>query len=105
MDLTITLGWIATTLFTACYIPQIIKTLKTQTTAGLSFWLLGISWIANVDALGYATLIHQRPLQVKYTLALIFLSATIWIYIKTHRKNQRKADSQKSRENDFIISE
>ena len=90
MDLTTTLGWIATTLFTACYIPQIIKTHRTQSVEGLSFWLLGISWFANVDALGYATLIHQRPLQVKYTLALVFLSATIAIYIRTHRKNKQK---------------
>lgn len=102
MDIATILGWIATMLFTACYIPQIIKTHKTRTVAGLSFWLLGISWIANVDALGYATLINQRPLQVKYTLALVFLSITIWVYLRTHRKNQAKADATK---NGMLITE
>lgn len=76
------LGWIATTLFTICYIPQIIKTIKEKTTKGLSFWLLGIQFIANIIALIYATLIHQAPLQIKYILALLFLLLCILIYFR-----------------------
>lgn len=85
MELSSILGWVATTLFTACYIPQIIKTHKTQTIDGLSFWLLFISFVANIIALCYATLIDQRPLQIKYTAALIFLSITITLYIQVAR--------------------
>ncbi|MDP3710180.1 MAG: PQ-loop repeat-containing protein, partial [bacterium] len=73
MDLTSVLGWTATILFTICYVPQIIKNHKTKTVEGLSFLLLFISFIANIVALWYATLIRQLPLQTKYILALTFL--------------------------------
>jgi len=78
------LGWIATTLFTVCYIPQIIKTYRTQTVDGLSFRLLFISFVANIVAFCYATLIGQPPLQLKYTLALVFLSVCIYLYLKVY---------------------
>ena len=84
------LGWTATTLFTACYIPQIIKTWRTKTVEGLSFLLLAISFVANIVAFCYATLINQRPLQTKYTLALIFLALTIGVYIKVYLKTKHK---------------
>ena len=84
MQLADILGWTATTLFTLCYIPQILKTYRTRTIDGLSFRLLFISFIANIIALCYATLIKQPPLQVKYTLALIFLSICLYLYLKVH---------------------
>lgn len=76
------LGWTATFLFTVCYIPQIVTTLKQKTTKGFSFWMIAVQFIANIIALAYATLINQSPLQIKYTLALIFLSVCIFIYLK-----------------------
>ena len=90
MDLADILGWTATTLFTVCYIPQIMKTYRTKTVDGLSFRLLLISFVANIIALCYATLIKQRPLQVKYTLAMIFLSACIYLYLKVHFGKSKK---------------
>ncbi len=78
------LGWIATILFTICYIPQIMKTHRTGTIDGLSFRLLFISFIANIVALCYATLIKQRPLQIKYILAMVFLSGCIYMYLKVY---------------------
>ena len=89
MDLSTTLGWIATFLFTICYIPQIIKTRKTNTVEGLSFLFLAISFIANIIALSYATLIGQAPLQVKYLLALALLIFTLYEYFKVVRKQVR----------------
>ncbi len=83
------LGWTATTLFTSCYIPQIIKMHKKKTVDGASFWLFGISFIANIVAFAYATLINQRPLQVKYTLGLAFLAITMFVYIKVWRANEK----------------
>jgi uncharacterized protein with PQ loop repeat len=74
-------------LFTGCYITQIIKTAKTKTVDGLSFWLLFISFVANIIAFCYATLIKQPPLQIKYVLALFFLSACIYLYLKVYFKN------------------
>ena len=84
MELAQVLGWTATTLFSLCYVPQIMKTIKTNTVDGLSFRLLLISFIANIIALCYATLIHQPPLQIKYTLAMGFLSVCMFFYLKVY---------------------
>jgi MtN3 and saliva related transmembrane protein len=73
------LGWTATFLFTICYVPQIVKTVRTKTVDGLSIWLFRIQFLANIIALSYATLIGQRPLQIKYTLALILLGVVLFI--------------------------
>lgn len=80
------LGWTATVLFTLCYVPQIIVTLKQKTTKGLSFWMIAIQFIANIIALVYATLISQAPLQIKYILALVFLSVCIFTYLRYRNK-------------------
>ena len=89
MELAATLGWIATVLFTACYIPQIIKTRRTKTVEGLSFLLLFLQFVGNIVALFYATLIAQPPLQVKYTLALLFLSVCLFLYIRVVRAGKK----------------
>ena len=94
MQLSDILGWTATALFTACYIPQIMKTAKTQTVAGSSFWLLVISFVGNIIALAYATLIHQPPLQIKYILAMVFLAICITLYLKVYFKAQRRHASK-----------
>ena len=78
------LGWTATALFTICYIPQMIKTYRTRTIDGLSFRLLLISFIANIVALCYATLIKQPPLQIKYALALFFVGGCIYLYLSVY---------------------
>lgn len=80
------LGWTATVLFTICYIPQIVKTYRSGTIDGLSFRLLLISFIANIVALFYVILIKQRPLQIKYILAMVFLSACIYLYLRVYFK-------------------
>lgn len=90
MELANILGWTATTLFTICYIPQMAKTYREKTIDGLSFSLLSISFVANIVALCYATLIDQRPLQIKYTLAMVFLSGCIYLYLKVYFRNKRK---------------
>jgi MtN3 and saliva related transmembrane protein len=83
-----TLGWVATFLFTAAYVPQIIKTLKTKTLDGVSIFLFLIQFVANIVALTYATLIHQVPLQTKYTLALIILGVVLVVFFTVKRKTK-----------------
>ncbi|MDO8599489.1 MAG: SemiSWEET family transporter [bacterium] len=92
MDLASTLGWIATILFTICYIPQIMKTARTKSIEGLSFLLLFLQFVGNIVALWYATLIVQPPLQVKYVLALVFLAVCLGLYIRVATHGQKKDD-------------
>ena len=88
MELSQFLGWMATFLFTICYIPQIIKTQKTKTVEGLSFLLLFISFVANIIALWYSMLINQAPLQVKYVFGIIFVGICIAMYLRVIMKNK-----------------
>jgi len=88
MQISDMLGWIATILFTICFIPQILKTMRTKTVDGLSFRLLVISFLANIIALCYATLIKQPPLQLKYGLALILIGICIYLYLKVFFKQK-----------------
>ena len=89
MQLSDALGWIATILFSICFIPQMLKTYKTKTVDGSSFRLLLISFVANIIALWYATLIKQPPLQIKYFLAIIFLAGCIYLYLKIYLRRRR----------------
>lgn len=93
MDLAQTLGWLTTALFTICFIPQIMKTWKTQTVDGLSFLFLFISFVANIVAFVYATLIEQPPLQIKYILAMLFLGPCLVLYV--HVWGKKKKESMK----------
>ncbi len=80
MDLASLLGWIATFLFSVMLIPQILKTIKTKDTSGVSLLLFVIYFIANVIALIYAFLISQPPLIIKYILALITTIIYLTLY-------------------------
>lgn len=61
-----------------------VKTHRMKTVEGLSFRLLFISFVANIIALWYATLIKQPPLQIKYILAMVFVGACIYLYLRVH---------------------
>lgn len=77
MDTAQILGWTATFLFSIMVIPQIIKTIKSKDTSGVSLLLFVIFFIANIIALIYALMISQPPLIIKYIIAII----TTLIYI------------------------
>ena len=82
MDLSQILGWTATLLFSAMFIPQIHKAWTTKKVDDVSLPMFVTGFIANIIALCYATLIHQRPLQIKYTIALCAIGAYIWVHNK-----------------------
>lgn len=106
MTLAAILGWVATFLFTICYIPQIVKTLRTKTVEGVSLMLFVIQFIANMVALTYATLIQQAPLQFKYVLALVFLAICIGAYIQVLRHSRSKKGETRidvSRSDDAMV--
>lgn len=76
-----TFGWIATALFTLCYIPQIYKMLRTGSVRGVSFMFLLLPFIANLVALKYAVEIRQDPLVIKYILGALFSASCITMYV------------------------
>jgi len=90
MDIAQILGWIATILFSIMLIPQIIKTIKTKDTSGVSLLLFIVYLIANIFALIYALMIYQSPLILKYSIAIVtavFYIVLFLIYVQ-RKKNE-----------------
>jgi len=89
MDLAQILGWIATILFSLMIIPQMIKTIKSKDTRGVSLFLFIIFLIANIIALTYAIMISQPPLIIKYAIAILTTVAYIIIFIYYSLRNKK----------------
>ncbi|MEK6949880.1 MAG: SemiSWEET family transporter [Nanoarchaeota archaeon] len=81
MDVAQILGWIATFLFSIMVIPQMIKTIRSKDTSGVSLLLFIIFLIANLIALIYAIMISQPPLIIKYIIAIVTTIAYIAIFL------------------------
>ena len=80
MDIAQILGWIATILFSIMVIPQMIKTIKSKDTSGVSLLLFIIFLVANIIALIYAIMISQPPLIIKYIIAIVTTVVYIAIF-------------------------
>lgn len=89
MDTAQILGWIATFLFSIMVIPQIIKTIKSKDTNGVSLLLFIIFLIANIIALVYAIMISQPPLIIKYIVAIVttIIYIAIFLFYYTQKRN------------------
>ncbi len=91
MDLAQVLGWIATILFSIMIIPQMIKTIQSKDTKGVSLLLFVIYLVANIIALAYAFLISQSPLIIKYAIAIVttvFYIGLFFYYTVTYPKKR-----------------
>ncbi len=88
MELAQILGWIATFLFSIMVIPQIIKTIKSKDTSGVSLLLFVIFLLANMIALIYAVLISQPPLIIKYVIAIITTIIYIGIFLYYYKRKK-----------------
>lgn len=88
MDIAQILGWIATFLFSIMVIPQIIKTIKSKDTNGVSLLLFIIFLIANIIALIYAIMISQPPLIIKYIVAIATTITYIAIFLYYYNKKK-----------------
>jgi uncharacterized protein with PQ loop repeat len=70
-------------------VPQMIKTLRSKDTSGVSLLLFAIFLIANIIALTYAILISQPPLIIKYAIAIITTIAYITIFIYYYERREK----------------
>lgn len=89
MQISQILGWTATFLFSIMIIPQMIKTIKSKDTKGVSLLLFVIFLIANIIALIYAITISQTPLIIKYIIAIITTIIYIGIFLFYFYKKAR----------------
>ena len=89
IDLTQILGWTATFLFSIMIIPQMIRTVKSKDTSGVSLLMFIIFMVANIIALTYALLIHQFPLIIKYIIALVTTVIYIVLYWTYYQRKNK----------------
>ena len=88
MNITQLLGWTATILFSIMLIPQILKTIKSKDTKGVSLLLFITYLVANIIALIYAYLIAEPPLVIKYYLGIITAEIYILVFIWFYKKSK-----------------
>ncbi len=90
MELAQVFGWIATGLFSLMIIPQMIKTIKSKDTKGVSLLLFVVYLIANAAALVYAFFINQFPLILKYEIAILNTIVYIILFVYYSRRQKRR---------------
>lgn len=82
MDIVTIIGFIAGTLTTASFLPQVIKIWKTKDTTSISL-LMYISFTAGVAMwLLYGILINDPPLYIVNGIALVLTSSVLILKIK-----------------------
>lgn len=86
------LGWIATFLFSVMIIPQMIRTVKSKDTSGVSLMMFIIFLIANIIALTYAFLIYQPPLIIKYIIALVTTVIYLVLYAIYYQRKKKEGN-------------
>lgn len=70
-------------------IPQIVKTIKTKDTSGVSLLFFIIYLMANIIALVYAFLIYQPPLIIKYVIAILTTLLYIVLFLVYFYRKKR----------------
>ena len=89
MEFTQLLGWTATFLFSIMIIPQMVRTVRSKDTSGVSLLMFIIFLIANIIALTYAFLIDQFPLIIKYIIALVTTMIYLTLYGIYYRRKKK----------------
>lgn len=89
------IGTIAAALTTLSFVPQAIKTIKTQDTKSLSFWMYLLSFIGVIFWLILGIMINNYPIIVKNVI-VIALSGVI-LYVKTLHVIRDREDIKQSR--------
>lgn len=84
VDLVEILGFVAATLTTIAFLPQVYKTWKTKSTDGLSASMLFALLFGMLGWLVYGLLIHSLPIIVANSVTLI--SMFVLVYFKYQYK-------------------
>lgn len=82
MDTTNIIGYIAGTLTTAAFIPQVIKSFKSKSTEGISFTMYFMFSLGVLLWLCYGFFIHSFPVILANTITLLLNSMIILIQIR-----------------------
>jgi MtN3 and saliva related transmembrane protein len=76
------LGLLAGALTTVAFVPQVIKTWRTRSTADISLWMFAILIAGIIAWLAYGVIIHDIPLILANAMTLLLAGAILFFKIK-----------------------
>lgn len=82
MNYTLIIGLVAAILGTICYLPQVIKILKTKETRDLSLWMYITLTSGMVLWIIYGVLASQLPIILANGIALVLTIPILYLKIK-----------------------
>jgi uncharacterized protein with PQ loop repeat len=72
--------------FMSCYIPQIVRTLRTKDVAGISIWLLIMVVGGYITGLIYVIWLVEPILILTYSVGLVVATSTMGLILYFKRK-------------------
>ena len=75
------IGYIAATLTTASFVPQVMQTFKTKDVSGISLWMYSAFTIGIAMWLVYGVLISAWPIVIANAVTLTLTGAILWMKI------------------------
>jgi MtN3 and saliva related transmembrane protein len=75
------IGYIAATLTTASFVPQVMQTFKTKDVSGISLWMYSAFTIGIAMWLVYGFLISAWPIVIANAVTLSLAGAILWMKI------------------------
>ena len=84
------LGWICTSCFTGCYLPQIWKTFKRKEVGDVSLWQWLIQLLGYSIGIVYGFSLGQPPLIFGYIFGWICTTLYLVLYYKYRNTRKRK---------------
>jgi MtN3 and saliva related transmembrane protein len=102
MSIIALLGWVATTCFTACYLPQIFKTFKRKEVGDVSLWQWLIQLLGYSIGFVYGIALNQMPLIIGYACGWFCTVWFLFLYYKYRNNQMPKSRSLTKRERKSI---
>jgi MtN3 and saliva related transmembrane protein len=77
MDLADALGYLAATLTTGAFVPQVWRTFRTKDVSGISLRMYGIFTVGIAAWLAYGIVLREMPMLVANSLSLVLACAML----------------------------
>ena len=81
-----TIGWLGSILLAFCGLPQAIESIKTKSSAGLTWGFISMWFIGEICTFIYILPKMDLPLLLNYTANIIFLIIIIWYKIRPGKR-------------------
>jgi MtN3 and saliva related transmembrane protein len=95
MDLADILGYVAATLSTAAFVPQVWRTFRTKDVSGISLRMYTIFTAGIAVWLAYGIVLQETPMMVANSLSLVLACAVLGMKLKYGRNAEHGRDKER----------